>query len=400
MEWFPHLPGGLNRYFHGLVQALPSVGVRGRAIVSYLDSPVSLGEGGFEVAAAATKNCSLLSTLRGARRSVRQTLRQGVDIVNSHFAMYAFPWVRLLPADVPLVVNFQGPWADEIGAELHGLRARVKPALARMLELSVYRRATRLITLSHAFARLLSSRYGIAPERIRVIPGALDLKPYFAAPDRAEARRRLDWPADRPILLSVRRLVRRMGLENLIDAIQRVRRERPDVLLLIGGRGPLADELHQRIRAAGLAANVRLLGLIPEDDLPTAYAAADLSLVPTVALEGFGLVTAESLGAGTPVLGTPVGATPEILIPLNPALVFDSPAADAIADRVTAALNGQIVLPSPQHCRAHAAQYDWAQVAPRVRDVFQEAINSPAGVPSRKGIFSVSRRPNISFATE
>jgi glycosyltransferase involved in cell wall biosynthesis len=325
----------------------------------------------------APRGSSLFRIWKGSRAAARDVLRVGVDLVNVHFALYGLPCVKSLPDEMPLVVHFHGPWADEIAAENGKLLGRMRSIVGRRIELAVYRRATRLVTLSHAFARILSERYGIPQERIRVVPGGVDLQPFFAAPSREVARERLGWPKDRPILLTVRRLVRRVGLEMLLDAMDHVRRAVPDVLLLVGGKGVLAQELQSRIHASGLEKHVRLLGLVPEADLPLAYAAADVSVVPSLKLEGFGLVTTESLGAGTPVLGTPIGGTPEILQGLDPAMIFESPSAPALADRMIAALQGQVRLPSRDRCRAYAARYDWREVAPRIRGVFEEAVLAP-----------------------
>ncbi len=95
---------------------------------------------------------------------------------------------------------------------------------------------------------------------------------WTAAP-RAEA---LNLPTDRPIVLTLRRLVRRMGLEDLVDAMATVRRSVPDALLLIVGRGTLDAELRERIAAIGLQDHVRLLGALPDARLPLVYRAADL----------------------------------------------------------------------------------------------------------------------------
>jgi glycosyltransferase involved in cell wall biosynthesis len=322
----------------------------------------------------APAGASLARRWQGARRAARAVIHEGVDLVNSHFALYAYPWLRDLPRSTPLVVNFQGPWADELAVEGSGRRNLVRVRLARHIETRVYRRATRVITLSEAFRDLARSRYGVAAERIHVIPGGVETSLYRAAPGRAEARARLGWPADRPILLAVRRLARRMGLEALVTAMAEVRRACPQVLLLIGGRGALAAELQARIEALDLTAHVRLVGFVPDDKLPLAYAAADLTVMPTVALEGFGLVTAESLAAGTPVMGTPVGATPEILRGLAPELVFAAPSAEAMAERLIAALTGHMALPGPETCRDYAMRYDWEAVLPRVREVFEAAV--------------------------
>jgi glycosyltransferase involved in cell wall biosynthesis len=280
---------------------------------------------------------------------------------------------------VPLVVNFQGPWADEIRAESSSWKRRLVARAAGLIERCVYHRADRIITLSAAFRELICARYGVRPERVRVVPGAADLRRYLQAPSRAEARTRLGLPQDRVIAVSVRRLARRMGLELLIEAADQLRRSHPELLLLIGGKGPLRGELETRIRQAGLEQHVRMLGFVPETDLPALYAAADFSVVPTVALEGFGLVTVESLASGTPVLGTPVGATPEILRPLDPQLVFDGPTAEAIAQRLGEVLRGAIRLPDRAACRSYAQRYSWSAVAPRILEVYREAIAERRG---------------------
>ena len=94
----------------------------------------------------------------------------------------------------------------------------------------------------------------------------------------------------------------------------------PDLLVLVAGSGPLAAEL--KARAAGLEDHLQFLGFLPDEHLPVAYRAADLSVVPSVALEGFGLIVAESLAAGTPALVTAVGGLPETLEGLAPQCVM------------------------------------------------------------------------------
>lgn len=375
MEWFPNRAGGLNRYFYEEVHALPQAGVDGVAVVTYLrpqqTAPLSLRAMCAEAGTARDRR-------QGVRRIVGEELRRGVDVVNAHFALYAYPWLRDLPATTPLVLNFQGPWADEMAAERAGWKSKLRILMARRIEKTVYKRVDRMITLSHAFAQLAQTRYDVPSDRLCVIPGAVNTSLYTHAPERGLARERLGWPLDRPILLAVRRLARRMGLENLVDAMQQVQRQHPNALLLIGGKGEIAGELQARIEERNLTFNVRLLGFVPDEDLPLAYAAADLTVVPTVSLEGFGLITVESLAAGTPVMGTPVGGTPEILRGLNPELVFAAPTVEAIAEGISAALSGRMSLPERQDCRAYAARYDWSVVTPRIRDVFEEAKQARA----------------------
>jgi glycosyltransferase involved in cell wall biosynthesis len=370
MEWFPDCQdGGLNRYFYQQVQAMPAVGVGGRALVSSLRAGQSAA---MDVEAMAPEGADLWHRLAGAKRAFRTAIEKGIELVNAHFSLYAFAGLRYLPERLPLVVHFHGPYADEMLAERGGMGGRVRARIARYVEREVLRRARRVITLSEAFAAIARERYGVPVDRIRVIPGGLDMRPYMNV-DRSLARQRLSWPADRPILVCVRRLARRMGIEGLIDAVSDVRREHPDVLLMIGGKGELTVELQQRIDRGGLQNNVQLLGFVPEEQLPWVYAAADVAIVPTITLEGFGLITVEALASGTPVLGTPVGGTPEILTPLDPNLVFASTRPTDMAQRIDAVLASRVRLPDADQCRAYARRFDWDQVAGRIKQVFEEA---------------------------
>ena len=221
----------------------------------------------------------------------------------------------------------------------------------------------------------ICTRYAIPGERIRVVPGCVDVDQFDLPLSRADARRRLQLPQDRPVVLAVRRLVRRMGLEDLIEAMIRVKAKHPDVLLLIAGKGRLAEELQARISDAGLDDNVRLLGFVPDQHLAALYRAANVSIVPTVALEGFGLITVESLASGTPVLVTPVGGLPEAVAALSGNLVLPSTGADAIAEGLIGALDGTLALPGEDACRSYAREYfDTPVIARRVAAVYGEAI--------------------------
>jgi glycosyltransferase involved in cell wall biosynthesis len=81
--------------------------------------------------------------------------------------------------------------------------------------------------------------------------------------------------------------------------------------------------LEELIRSKGLQDSVQLLGFVPEEQLAKYYQASDLVVMPTLQLEGFGLVTVEALACGTPVMGTPVGAIPEVLSTVDPLLVTE-----------------------------------------------------------------------------
>jgi len=365
MGWFGEEPGGLNRMYAGLLSGLAASGAAVRGLLAgsaCADSPDN-------IVFFARRSASALSRLNGCRLAVSDALcTDGADVVVAHFAPYALPLLDLLDAR-PFVFHFHGPWAGESRAEGG---SRLSVAMKRAIERRVYRRADRFVVLSRAFASVLHHQYGVPGERIFVVPGGVDADRFAAAAPRRAARERLGLPQDRPLIVSVRRLIRRVGLEGLIDAMREVRRSAPEALLLIAGRGALAAELQGRIAALGLADHVRLLGFVAEEDLPWLYRAADLTVMPSMTLEGFGLPTIESLAAGTPVIVTPVGGLPETVLELDPVLVTANCGAPAIADTLSFALRHLEGLPGTDTC-AHFVRenFHWPVIARKVLSVYE-----------------------------
>jgi glycosyltransferase involved in cell wall biosynthesis len=369
MEWFAEHPGGLNRMFANLCAGLAGGGVEVTGLVT--GSPkVGTLSGGL-VRSFAPTSSSLVQRLQSARSAALPWLREARDgVVGAHFALNTIPLVDCIGSH-PLVVHFHGPWAQE--SRLEGDSAATV-WLKEWIERTVYARADAAIVLSDAFAEVLNARFGVPAERIHVIPGGVEVERFAGGGTREEARTALGWPTDRPIVLCVRRLVRRMGIDQLIDAAAEVRRSVPDVLVLIAGSGAMRDDLSRRIAERGLAESVCLVGFVPDDRLPLAYRAANLSIVPSIALEGFGLVAAESLAAGTPVLVTPVGGLAGVVAPLAPELVATSSAPADLADALRAILLGERAVPEAAACSAYAIRrFAWREVVRQVRDVYEGA---------------------------
>jgi len=359
--------GGLDRFFNGLVSELSRLRVSHRAAVFGGPTPADSNEVSFGPA-----TMSGWKRLWKVREAANEYFRgRTFPMIASHFAFYAFPLIDLLRV-YPHVVHFHGPWSGESAVEGE---SRGVVWAKRQIEQFVYRSADRVIVLSAAFRDLLVKDFQIDPARIVIIPGAIDSAAFLPSVSRQEARLRLGLPANRPIVLCVRRLVQRMGLEELIRAMAIVRTKIPNALLLIGGQGPLQVRLNEQIVRLGLSEQVRLLGFLPETDLPLAYRAADLSIVPSQALEGFGLTTLESLAAGTPVLVTPVGGLPEAVLGLNESLVLTGKTEGEIAQGLIAALARQLPLPLEKACQAYvSSKFDWKVVTPQILKVYGESV--------------------------
>jgi len=263
-------------------------------------------------------------------------------------------------------------------ASVSRFRYLANVALRRWCERVVMRRCARVIVLSEFMKRRVQAVHGIAGDRVRVIPGAVDSEQFTPASEPAEVRRQLGLPVDRTILVVVRNLVPRMGLEQFVRAVAIVRDEIPGLLAIIGGEGPLRDEITGLIQRLQLKDHVRMPGFIPEDDLPKYYQAADLVVMPTYELEGFGLVTIEALACGTPVLGTPVGATPEILRGIDPALLTGGTQAEAMAESLRTIIRrfrarpGERTELAAKGVQAVRANYTWDRHCTALTDVLDD----------------------------
>lgn len=370
LNWFGNGSGGLDRVFSDLAVSLPACGIQVSGLVVAPHDVARLTEG--RVHAFAPEGTSLPGRLLASRRSIGSlAASRAFDVIAPHFALHVATALDRLRG-VPMVAHFHGPWAAESQVEGAG---RVVAALKHRLERAVYRRADRIIVLSEAFKSILVADYGVPADRVRVVAGAVSQARFASDHTRSAARAALGWPQDRPIVLSVRRLTPRMGLERLIAAMTQVVRRVPDALLMLAGKGQIEAELRARVEESGLQSHVRFLGFVPEADLALAYAAADLHVVPSLALEGFGLSAAEALAAGTPCLVTPVGGLPDVVRGLSPDLILPSSRMEDIAAGVADALLGVVQLPSTNACRAYArAQFQVARAAEQTAAIYREAL--------------------------
>lgn len=218
--------------------------------------------------------------------------------------------------------------------------------------------------------------------RVSIVPSGVDTARFRPADDRAAVRRRLGLAEGALHLLTVRNLAPRMGLENLVRAM-------PDIVAAAGARGlsvdlticgdgalkPALDEL---ISGLGLEGAVRLAGRVTDDDLVAHYQAADLFVLPTTAMEGFGISTVEALSTGTPVVGTPAGATPEILAAIDRRLLSADTSSRAIADAVIKWLDwrSEDGGTTSRYRDEVLAKYGWDSVAERVEAHYAKQAES------------------------
>ncbi|QPJ61294.1 MAG: glycosyltransferase family 4 protein [Candidatus Nitronauta litoralis] len=288
--------------------------------------------------------------------------------------------------DAIKVIHIHSLWQDE--ERINRLGPEVLPGMfsptwwrlqaIRYMEWCEFRRADSCLFLSEYMRQSFLDYFPFKKPRLRVIPGGVDIEHFRPlAPDQSaeSLRDRLSLPVDQPVLLTVRRMEARMGLDRLIDAMKIVKDRKPEqpFKLIMIGKGSLREELIKRAQDLGLGESVLFPGEVSDDDLKAYYQMANVFILPTVELEGFGLSTVEALACGLPAIGTQVGGTVEILKPLDERLLFSGTSAECMAQRI------EVFLEDPEPfrklkpaCRELVeSRYGWEQVVDRIEEEFR-----------------------------
>jgi glycosyltransferase involved in cell wall biosynthesis len=192
-----------------------------------------------------------------------------------------------------------------------------------------YRRATRMIVVSKALERE-ALNFGFPPAALVPIPNAIDMTRFrpATAEERVTLRGELGLPPDGEVVVWVGRLVRKKGLETMIDAWSGLTHIHPRTLLLIVGAGSGTGHIHdaeETLRASvagrGLQASVKLTGPVPDVDR---YLRASDLFVFTSEAEGFGVAVVEAMACGLPVVTSRIeGAAADLVDEGGEGLKFD-----------------------------------------------------------------------------
>jgi glycosyltransferase involved in cell wall biosynthesis len=250
----------------------------------------------------------------------------------------------------------------------------------RMLEKLCIKKASRIMVLSRYMKHKVQDIHGIPSERVVINPGGVDVRRFAPAGDRGALKTQLGFPEGKVHLLTVRNLEPRMGIENLLTCIHILKKSEVDLHLIIGGEGAERRTLEEMITGLGLREEATMKGFIPPELLPLYYGAADFFILPTKQLEGFGLVTPESMACGTPVLGTPVGGTQEILSGFEPRFLFRDTTAEAMAEGIRESLRlyfpfGKDYDHLRARCREYAvANYSWERHISQLQSIVNEIL--------------------------
>jgi len=173
---------------------------------------------------------------------------------------------------------------------------------------------TRVISISEFNRRCLVEAGLFPKDRVSRIYNAVDLARRLDSPERgADFRRCHGIPEGRVIILQVSWIIHEKGIGDLLEAARRVLMAYPNVHFVFAGEGRLRQEYTRRAEDMSITDHVTWTGLVADPFSEGLYAAADVVCQMSRWEEGFGWVIAEAMAHGKPVVGTRVGAIPEIV---------------------------------------------------------------------------------------
>jgi len=344
---------------------------------------------GFEEAcySAPTSNiprffCSLL---KESSKLYNNLIKDGpflAAVCHHPFTAFALLVKRKL-SKIPIVHVFHSPAHEEYFLQ-HENRSRLRnylPVKSRLwIEKYCLKRATKIMVLSQFMKQKIVDIFHIPADRIIINPGGVDLNSFQPPEDRVFLKKKLNFPEGKIHLLTVRNLEPRMGLDNLLKCIHILKTNKTAIHLVMGGEGPERDNLQNLIQQYNLSNEVAMTGFIPSELLAQYYGAADFFILPTRKLEGFGLITPESLACGTPVLGTPIGGTREILSNFDPKFLFRDSSPEAMAEGIQMAINNYFIQKKSYNdlrlrCREYVEKnYSWQRHSDQLKVILDEVI--------------------------
>lgn len=318
--------------------------------------------------------------IEAMRRGIRWMRQHGADVILcGSIAAAPAGWVVSRVSRVPYVV-------PAYGSEL-ALEGWVQPRLTRWL----FRRAARVLPISRTTAERLKQS-GVPPHLCTIIPPGVDVEKFerhFVSRPREDR-----WPG-REVLLTVGRLVRRKGvLEFVENALPRLVRWRPSILLVVVGEDARHSLVHAhegmraRIEEAagrlGLRNHVALLGAVPDDELAGLYRRADLFVLPALDLpndvEGFGIVFLEAALASVPAVSTRVGGIPDAVEDGTTGVLVNAGDWAAMADRIAELLEDRDRLARLGRAAAERArrQFAWPVIVEHYERVLLDVARTVA----------------------
>ena len=246
---------------------------------------------------------------------------------------------------IPLVYECRAFWED--AAVDHGTtrEGSLRYRVTRALETHVFRQASAVTTICEGLRNDIMTR-GVSPEKITVIPNAVDIDK-FTFGEKADPALLEQWQlTGKTVLGFIGSFYAYEGLLLLLEALPEIMQQQADVRLLLVGGGPQQQAIQDKIQALGLQQAVIMPGRIPHDQVQAYYNLVDIFVYPRLSMRLTDLVTPlkplEAMAQGRIVVASDVGGHHELIRDRETGYLFKAGDRQALAQSVLQALDDQL----------------------------------------------------------
>lgn len=235
-------------------------------------------------------------------------------------------------------------------------------------------RVDRIVTVSNYTRQQILSHFHVSPDRITVVPNAVDHNLFRPEPQRRIRTRKAWGIGQHPVILYVGSEEPRKNIDVLLKAVAQIRQHLPSVRLIKIGRPQYPGGRERFLRLAkslGLLETLKIIDYLPDhsDGLAAAYNAADVFLFPSLD-EGFGLPPLEAMASGTPVVASNVTAIPEVVG--TGGILISPQRPEEFAEAALRLLcDGTFRKHTVQKGLTQAKRFNWEESAQRMLSVYQ-----------------------------
>jgi len=221
-----------------------------------------------------------------------------------------------------------------LNTSLPGFWGGLANVYQELVERSVLQHAKYVVVQTKTNKQFVTRNYGIASEKIHILPNAVNTDAYHPDSIQAEEIKKKYGLQDRKIVLFVGRLTTQKGLTYLLHSIPSVRKIVPDVKFVIVGDGPQEGSLRRETIRLGVEPNVSFVGKIEHEKMPEIYSISDVFVLPSLS-ESFPNAMLEAMSMRNPVVITSVGVAPEILENYKTAILVRPANSAELASKIT-----------------------------------------------------------------
>lgn len=197
-------------------------------------------------------------------------------------------------------------------SHVHGI-TRTKNLRRKITNSFMFKKVDKILTVGEAVREdVLRNNPSVPAEKVVSIGNSIDYERFADVPlSKAQAKERLNLPADSFVFGTVARMALNKGQIYLIRALARVKKVLPTAQLIFVGDGRLREELEKQARQVVPDGSVCFLGR--REDTPELLRAMDAFVLPSIGSEGLPKALLEAMAAGVPCIGTGVSGIPEII---------------------------------------------------------------------------------------